>query len=517
MNEEERKIVNRHLEQVQVSGPIKHGPNREISANLRASYSEASTNQTFHEPDSTRGRHCEKSSSGFVVGKNFQPQGTVEFPLKFKDGSLITQPNVRGSVSCNISSGRWNSKLIGSSLVRGPVGAGDGSILLSYDVQPNKLQAVSQLEIGDQAHVMAGSICHTPTAWYGIGLLFYPHKTVAFQLQSEQRSNLGQVTLKLKCPADKFQPNASITFQSKLDTITPICLEVGLKKSLRKVDLSLIQNISKNRNLMISSSWRSTGFQCDVDLRQRHDDNTSVLGVGVRHHGRQGLSWIFTWVRGNMKIKVPVFILKSGDPSQFVCSLYLAFVSFLVQEAIDDVWELTPRPTDNKDVQESSTHLYLEYSVTKAKLNAEKQVMLMKKQAALRRKIEIEKKGLVINRAIYYIVGGDTWDVTIQLQFWTIKSSLDLPALPKQNLLGFYDVAASISDNSDKEPTKRWRLFNFLSPEQESQTKDRTPILTVQYDYAGVSYEIRILNNEPLSLPSDNGRVVLPTSSENFN
>lgn len=214
-----------------------------------------------------------------------------------------------------------------------------------------------------------------------------------------------------------------------------------------------------------------------------------------------------------MTIKVPVFILKSGDPSQFLFSLYLVFLSFLVQEAIDDLWELTSRPRDSKYVNERNTHLRLEHSVAKAKLNAEKQVMLMKKQAALRRKVEIEKRGLVINRAIYYVVGGDTWDVTIQLQFLTTKSSLDLPALPKENLLGFYDVGANISDNNEKKPRKRWSFFDFFFSEKESESKSITPLLAVQYDYAGVSYEIIILNTEPLSLPSEKARVV-PSSSD---
>mmetsp|Transcript_18380 Transcript_18380/g.27771 ORF Transcript_18380/g.27771 Transcript_18380/m.27771 type:complete len:513 (+) Transcript_18380:71-1609(+) len=503
MNDEDRRLLNQHLGQNKAGNTRESGSHREISAHQRATY-QSNNNRTFGIPNSTR-RY--KSKNTLLVANNFQPNGTIDFPLQLKNGSLTIRPNVRSSVSCNISSGRWNSKLTGSSLVRGPLGAGDGSFLLSYDLQPNKLQAVSQLEIGDHAHLMAGSIYHTSTAWYGFGLLLNPYKGAALQLQSEQRSNLGQIIFKFRCPTNMLQPSAALTFESKPDIIIPSHLEIGFEKNQLKVDLSLTKQISKYRDLILRGSWRSTGFQCDVNLQQSLEENTSVFGVGLRHHNQQGLAWLFTWVRGNMKIKIPVFILKSDNPSKFVCSLYLLFVSFLVQDAIDYLWELTPHSGDDDGMQQRTRQENLAYSVTKAKLNAGKQAKLMKKQADLRRKIEIEKNGLVINRAIYYVVGGDTLDVTRQLQFWTTKSSLDLPALPKQNLLGFYDVAASLPSNDDKH-TKQRGFFDFFSAEKEGGCINRPPILAVQYDFAGLSYEIMISNNEPLSLPSDKAKLM---------
>ena len=57
------------------------------------------------------------------------------------------------------------------------------------------------------------------------------------------------------------------------------------------------------------------------------------------------------------------------------------------------------------------------------------------------------KQGLVIRQALYQVTGGDCWDVTAQLQFWTEHSSLELSCSSKQNLLGFYNVTAGVYDD----------------------------------------------------------------------
>jgi hypothetical protein len=230
------------------------------------------------------------------------------------------------------------------------------------------------------------------------------------------------------------------------------------------------------------------------------------LGVGVRHHSQKGLSWLLTWVRGDMVLKIPILIINTPpNPWHYLTSLYISCLSYLIQECIADLWNL-PELSDQR------TNLSRQPSVAKARADAEKQKMLMEKQASSRRQTELEKQGLVITRAVYYALGGDAWDVTTQLQFWTTKSSLDLPALSKKNLLGFYDVSALAlqqpldSDNRHLPASKWWQFWRSSCEEKKNSASQ--VLLAVQYNYAGVSYEITIFDEQPLSLPSNKARVM---------
>ena len=472
---------------------------RAVSANHRLPHDPLKT-----QPSSSSTTTSDSSPRPSRHLKQFQPRGTVEFPLKFEDGHLLVQPNaVRTSLSCNIPGQRWNAKFTGSSLVRGPMGAATGSMLLSYDIMPRKLQAISQLAIGDRANVMFGAIHHTSTAWYGVGIFCTPTSYIktsnyAFQMQSEQRLENATVTLKFFVPTKTMRPNTTLTVHSKTAQ-----MEMGMVKSQPQVTLSLSPRLSSHRTLKLSCQLRKSGVKVDALVNQTLGTTSkSKIGIGVRHDSRQGLAWLFTWIRGDITIKIPIFILSNGaQPLQYVCSCYLAAISYLIQECIADLWNLNTIDADSVPKQPDTTR-------AKARADAEKEMFLMERQANSRRAAEEKKSGLVITKAVYYVPLKDSWDVTTQLQFWTEKSSLDLPALSKQHFLGFYKVARDSSDVN--EPTLWWE---FWKPQQKAPSKlerrlPSTPLLKVQYDYAGSSYEIEINDEESLSLPSNMAREI---------
>jgi hypothetical protein len=172
---------------------------------------------------------------------------------------------------------------------------------------------------------------------------------------------------------------------------------------------------------------------------------------------------------------------------------FLSIVSTVIQDAIADLFDLNVIPEENEKLQKEHDRLKRE----KERSAAEQQKKLMLRQAQSRAKAEHAKQGLVIRQALYQAPGGDSWDVTAQLQFWTENSSLELPSSSKQNLLGFYNVAPVI--NGDEAEGKWWA---FWKRPCQSQSKSQTPTLTVQYYFANRPYEITILDEEPLILPS---------------
>jgi Domain of unknown function (DUF3395) len=471
-----------------------------ISTNYQAHF-DSSKSQSLPSPTST----SEPPSGSFMPLKRFQPHGTVEFPLKFEDGRLLVQSNaVRTSLTCNVPGQCWNAKFSGSSLIRGPMGAVTGSMLLSYDILPKKLQAVSQVAVGDQANVMFGATHHTTTAWYGVGIFYYPNKFVkkssyAFQVQSQQRLENVNMTVKFLVPYHTMKPNTILSVSNKT-----FQAELGMAKSRPHATLSVSPKLSKHRILELSYRWQKSGFRADAVVIQSLGTAKSRIGMGVRHDSRQGVAWLLTWVRGDVIIKIPIFVLNNEGMMMHVCSFYFAAISFLIQECIADLWQL-----NSSDSAPSPHHLISKGY--KARADAEKEKFLMERQANSRRVAEQEKSGLVITKAIYYVPLEDSWDVTTQLQFWTDKSSLDLPALSKQNLLGFYRIARDSSSEEDE--IVYW--WQFWKPRRKSKLGSslgrrlpRTPLLKVHYDYSGSSYEIEIKDGEPLSLPSNMARKI---------
>lgn len=487
MRESDRKYVEEQLKTLDYGGEAK----RELSTQRHRDFDSSSTST------SPKGTPAFRS-------KSFQPKGIIELPLRYDEGGSVrvNSSAVRTAISCNVPGEQWNAKFSGSTLVRGPMGAATGTVLMSYDVNHPTLQAVSQMAVGDQANAMCGAIYHTSAAWYGFGAYYYPKATnnkYTLQVQSEQKLEHGKLVLKFSVPTQTLQPDTTMAF-----TNHAVHCQLRLFKAQPQVDFSVSPRLSLYRKLKLSCQWRQAGIKVDAMLNQTMS-KASSLGVGVRHDSRQGLSWLFTWIRGDVTIKIPIFLMSHQAPLQYICSVGLTLTSYLIQELLADLWKLEAMALKQSLPRSSST-------INKARADAEKQRALMAKQANSRRATEEKKQGLVITKATYFCVGGDSWDVTTQLQFWTTKSSLDLPALSKQNLLGFYNVAAAAaaSTASSAEEPEWWE---FWKPKKSLRTSRldsaaRIPKLRVMYDYSGDSYDISIEDQEPLSLPSSKARRV---------
>jgi hypothetical protein len=138
---------------------------------------------------------------------------------------------------------------------------------------------------------------------------------------------------------------------------------------------------------------------------------------------------------------------------------------------------------------------------------------MSKSAEAKMRKEELKDNGLVILMAKYEVNGGDSIDVTIALQFWVMNSSLHLPSMSKSNMLGFYDVRRETAVKMESGFWQAWRevlVERFVRRNtgivqtQKQEDTTSTPTLTVRYRHDGSVYEITILDDEELSLPSRN-------------
>ncbi|KAL3938935.1 MAG: hypothetical protein SGBAC_006256 [Bacillariaceae sp.] len=191
-----------------------------------------------------------------------------------------------------------------------------------------------------------------------------------------------------------------------------------------------------------------------------------------------------------------------------VQALYFSMVSFFIQEGISEIWGW-------KSIEEASEEGIAPTAlanIAKTRDDAEMQIELMVRQAKRRKRDEGEKDGLVIQSAMYEAKEGDSWDVTVPLQFWVSKSSLFLPKTSKSQLLGFYNVAAKKVRQKSPEaivPLSWWQnSWNDLwdSTEEGGDLKSLDePLVTtlrVRYDFMGASYTITVQDEEELILPN---------------
>ena len=185
--------------------------------------------------------------------------------------------------------------------------------------------------------------------------------------------------------------------------------------------------------------------------------------------------------------------------------------------------------------------------------SALKQRDVMEKQSNRIAKRESERGGLVIVKAIYGVMDSATneWvarrnvsngmpklyalDATTQLQFWVNDGSLHMPATSKKNMLGFYDIMASVSNEDWLPQTHAQPLVstkNFDSAQQENIFKklshwckqrwkkprdtkeiiaitrtrrDLKVVLSVQYKFGDELNEVSFLDNEAVELPQQKG------------
>ena len=272
-------------------------------------------------------------------------------------------------------------------------------------------------------------------------------------------------------------------------------LGCGWNRSQPLLSLMLCPKISAHRQGNISIRWRPrAGWNIAAALTQSLASNVASLGIGIRLC-RKRLEWILTWNRGDVTVRIPIIVTQYSNVWMNCLQVaYLSVVSQVIQDVIADLWNLnSSNPEECKALRREQERMKRD----KARSDAERQKQLMLRQAQSCAKAEQAKQGLVIRQAVYQVPGGDSWDVTSQLQFWTENSSLVLPSSSKKDLLGFYNVATGING---QESNDAW--WAQLWSRQKTASKMPTPTLTVQYYFANRLYEITIPDDEKLVLPS---------------
>jgi len=432
------------------------------------------------------------------VNSDLLTKASMTLPMKWDGNSLTVEKNIRTSIACGIpasvNNGRWSTTVSGSSIVRGPMGCASGAMNLTY--HPSILkgsQLHGGLQVGDQANLSVG------------GLIRRNKSSVGISVVSRRRSSSLTATLSAQ---HKFKPcliNSRVTLGPKSPiwdvsvspslTIHKLQLGVGWNRSQPCFHMTLLcPKISLHRRANLTIHWRpASGWKVGATLAQSLASKVASLGIGIRLCGKQ-LEWIFTWNRGDVTVGIPIIITQYQNVWMNCLQVaYLSVVSQVIQDAVADLWNLNSSPKENEALRKEQERM----KRAKARTDAEQQKQLMMKQAQSRAKAEQAKQGLVIRQATYQVPGGDSWDVTAQLQFWTENSSLELPSSSKKDLLGFYNVASSIEDKGSDVG-----LWEQLWGMPKAEDKKPTPTLAVQYYYAKRLYEITISDDEPLVLPS---------------
>ena len=288
--------------------------------------------------------------------------------------------------------------------------------------------------------------------------------------------------------------------------------------------------ITEYRRAHLYCQWKASSgpgvWNFGISLVQCLHSRAATLGLGWRLFSTRGLEWVVSWSRGNGTIRIPILLSKGlAARATIGHSLYCSIVSYLVQDYIAEAWGWIGNGDDedgDNDASHDAALAIRAQNLTKSKRDAAMQIELMARQARRKTRDEKERDGLIIKEATYRIENGEEWDVTIPLQFWVSRSALTLSASPKSELLGFYDVAASLKNarassaetglDSPTTRPSRSRLFPSWSDiwcdlldrtpkDSKKATECPSPKLTVRYEFKGQSHETTVKDREELRLP----------------
>lgn len=444
------------------------------------------------------------------VNPDLMTKASMTLPLKWDGDSLIVEKNIKTSIACGIpasvNNGQWSATFTGSSMVRGPMGCASGAMNLVY--HPYILtgsQLHGGLQVGDQPSVTVG------------GLLRRGKKsTMGVSLVSNRRTSSLAATLSAQHKFDACLINSRVT----LGPSSPSCnvsvapslkthkaqLGVGWNRKQPVLSVMLSPKLSAHRRGVINIHWKPAGgWNVGAVLTQSLASKVASLGIGIRLC-KKGLEWIFTWNRGDVTVRIPISITQYSNVWMNCLQVaYLSAVTQVIQDVIADLWNLSSSPEENAALRKEQERMKRD----KARRDAQRQKQLMQRQAQIRAKTEQAKHGLVIRRAVYHVEGGDSWDVTTPLQFWTDNSSLELPPSSKKDLLGFYNVASRVLSDEDAREAP-W-LKQLWGHSDKAESKAPTPFLSVQYYFGDRLYEITIPDEEQLVLPSSKA---VPSAAE---
>jgi hypothetical protein len=444
-------------------------------------------------------------------------QATFELPLELTDNGIQLLKDAQVSMMCSMPpsrvNGRWSGTLEGKSSLGGESNTATGSFSLDYKATSWSKVSLGMIR-GHELHhpliTMGGTLLRQGSA---IGVNFY--HSPSFLRPTIMGHSMYSLSFRHVFPKSKWRFTSQMSRSTELTvSMTNSKVEGGLGWNLRQpkkiqLRLGVRPKLSEHRRAHLYWHWKLGLWQVGASMVQSLHSQAATIGVGLRVVSTRGLEWVFSWNRGDASIRIPVIISRSLNSATLGQTLYLSLVSFLFQEALADIWGWTnPPETTTRALSETVV------DVRKQKEDAELQRDLMLRQAKRKKRDEEEKEGLVIHEAVYRVVGGDVWDATAQLQFWVTQSSLNLPAMSKQELLGFYDITAGRKkdDNSKTSLVESswWRgawddLWDATTTDSKSKPtlkKGAVPTLTVRYDFKGQQYQMTVKDHETLLLPN---------------
>jgi len=460
-------------------------------------------NRTFSRTPDNRARTTTPKYTTSEIRK-----ASFECPLSYssEDGLKMVKGGRFSVLNTFCLNERWNASFHGSSVIRGSTGYTSAQGDMSYRI--GSLGNIrGGLIVGEHKEVVIGGQTR-----YGKSQLSATISTRASQL-SKWRSSLsashvfGKGTVRTNVSLQPSRPtNYLVSFASR----TMHKWQVGLGWSLQRplLSLSLTPKLSARRLLHLSATWRGKAmWHFGVDLTQTLESAARV-GIGVWCYSSKGMCWVISWTDTELSLRIPITIGSTANP--WFTSLQMLFVSILTHAISDMVGRLVSLEQGGGEATKTKESS-LQTKRKTAQQGAIQQQALMKRQAESRRAQEEEKNGLIIQKAVYHIQGGDEFDVTVPLQFWVSDSFLELPESSKKNMFGFYDISIEQKVERESDVTSNWLAGFWESPKQaEGSSASRiSPRLTIRYKFNGVAYKITIQDLESLTLPSQRASQVL--------
>eukprot|EP00531_Pseudo-nitzschia_arenysensis_P006598 CAMPEP_0116155408 /NCGR_PEP_ID=MMETSP0329-20121206/22294_1 /TAXON_ID=697910 /ORGANISM="Pseudo-nitzschia arenysensis, Strain B593" /LENGTH=816 /DNA_ID=CAMNT_0003652445 /DNA_START=64 /DNA_END=2514 /DNA_ORIENTATION=+ len=465
-------------------------------------------------------------------------EATFELPVELTEDGLVFSPNsadlnMMTTIPPSRIGGRVSGRLEGKSNFGNVSNTASGSASLEYKASRHSRFTLGMIRGCEAYHpliMIGGRLLRHGSS---IGVTFYHNAKFLHQMMLEH--SLWSLSFQHSFRNSNWSLSSELSRRKDLSLAlkngTKLSGMIGwnlLKSNQFQARIDARPKITEYRRAHLYCHWQvlsgSGVWNFGVSLVQNLHSQIATFGLGWRVFSARGLEWVISWSRGNATIRIPIVVSKGLAPTSTIGhSLYVSIASYLIQEYIAEVWGWVGNG-DQVDDESAETNRMLAIRaefLTKARKDAGIQKELMSRQARRKVKDEKEKDGLIITKAVYQIENVEEWDVTIPLQFWVSGSKLVLTAGPKSQLLGFYDIAASVKnsrarssandESQPKTPSRQfpsWRdiCYDLLdwSPQDKSRKGSNipSPTLSVWYEFKGQSYEITVKDREELRLPA---------------
>lgn len=476
------------------------------------------------------------SKSESQADQDFASTGDIHYELKLHNedpnGVYVTMQKCEMALDCSIppkSGGKVFASFHGNSSFLKLKGFAQSKLSLGYNANKQTQLFYNFHSIGGLLQKSYGLNFNRGKSNTKINYLFPSTKEITTEPEYLAIQNSTKITDKVKVDTEVqigALPSHITTSKFKIGVSTihdkPMIPHVQIyidffRKTFLNIDYQSYLDTQKKFSTELFLGWSLKNVEIKA-LVTRAIDKFTHLGIGLGHTSWQGLTWIFKLQKEELSLNIPIQISTpeivghsfSNSVLYSLSTLYFGMLSSVIHMAID---EIIPNVKVSDDIKREETRL----SVQKARSDAENQMSLMSRKAKSIKRSEESKNGLVIQKATYYIEGGDTLDVTIPLQFWVSDSRLHLSESSFGSMLGFCELRASkvavtkaaSAGNKRNVFSGLVDLWNFLQIKENDSEK--VPILWVQYKLNEKVFEISVLDDEALQLPHPCAKEIIHT------